>query len=59
MSTSKPVKLSDSEIAVALPGWENRSGRLHREYKFADFVAVFGFMTGAPLIAQRIGHPGK
>ena len=59
MSPSKPVKLNDSEIAVALsklPGWENRDGKLHREYKFADFVAAFGFMTGAALIAQGMDH---
>ncbi len=59
MSTSKPVKLIDSEIAVALsklPGWENQGGKLHREYKFADFVAAFGFMTGAALIAQGMDH---
>ena len=59
MPTSKPTKLSDSEIAVALsklPGWENRGGTLHREYKFADFVAAFGFMTGAALVAQGMDH---
>ena len=59
MSTPKPVKLSDSEIAVELsnlPGWENRDGKLHREYKFADFVAAFGFMTGAALVAQGMDH---
>lgn len=59
MPTSKPTKLIDPEIAVALselPGWENRGGKLHREYKFADFVAAFGFMTGAALIAQGMDH---
>ena len=59
MSTPKPAKLSESEIAVALsklPGWENEGGKLHREYKFADFVAAFGFMTSAALIAQGMDH---
>ena len=55
----KPVKLSESEIAVALsklPGWKNEGGKLHREYKFVDFVAAFGFMSGAALIAQGMEH---
>lgn len=59
MSKTGPIKLSDSEIAVALsklPGWEHRGGTLHREYEFADFVAAFGFMTGAALIAQGMDH---
>jgi len=59
MSGPKPVKLSESEIAVALStllGWENRGGKLHREYKFGDFVAAFGFMSGAALIAQGMDH---
>jgi 4a-hydroxytetrahydrobiopterin dehydratase len=59
MSKTSPIKLNDSEIAVALsklPGWENRGGKLHREYKFTDFVAAFGFMTGAALVAQGMDH---
>ena len=59
MSKSSPIKLSESEIAAALsklPGWQNEGGKLHREYKFVDFVAAFGFMSGAALIAQRMDH---
>jgi 4a-hydroxytetrahydrobiopterin dehydratase len=58
-STPRPVKLSEFEIAAALsklPGWKLDSGKLHREYKFADFVAAFGFMTGAALVAQAMDH---
>ena len=59
MSKSNPIKLSESEIAGALsslPGWQNEGGKLHREYKFVDFVAAFGFMSGAALIAQGMDH---
>ena len=59
MSTPKPVKLSESEIAVALsklPGWKLQGGKLHREYEFVDFVAAFSFMTGAALVAQGMDH---
>ena len=55
----KPVKLSESEIAVELsklPGWKLEFGKLHREYDFVDFVAAFSFMTGAALIAQSMDH---
>lgn len=59
MSTPRPVKLSESEIASALsklPAWRLEGGKLHRDYKFADFVAAFGFMTGAALVAQAMNH---
>ena len=59
MSNPKPVRLSDSEIAAALSklrGWKVEAGKLHREYKFVDFVAAFGFMTGAALVAQSLDH---
>jgi 4a-hydroxytetrahydrobiopterin dehydratase len=59
MSSPRPVKLSESKIAVALaelPTWKVESGKLHREYKFADFVAAFTFMSGAALIAQAMDH---
>ncbi len=57
--TPRPVKLTESEIATALTklsGWKLEGGKLHREYKFADFVAAFGFMTGAALVAQAMDH---
>jgi 4a-hydroxytetrahydrobiopterin dehydratase len=59
MSTPTLVKLTAAEIATALsklPEWQLKSGKLHREYKFADFVAAFGFMTGAALVAQALDH---
>jgi 4a-hydroxytetrahydrobiopterin dehydratase len=39
-----------------LPGWSMRSGKLHRDYKFADFVEAFGFMASVALIAERLNH---
>jgi 4a-hydroxytetrahydrobiopterin dehydratase len=59
MSTPRPVKLTESEIAAALerlPGWRLEGGKLHREYKFDDFVAAFSFMTGVALVAQGMDH---
>jgi 4a-hydroxytetrahydrobiopterin dehydratase len=56
---SRPSRLSEFDIAAALaelPGWKLEGGKLHREYKFADFVTAFAFMTGVALVAQRMDH---
>ena len=54
-------KLADAEISAAiekLPGWRVVNGKLHREYKFADFPHAFGFMaTAAPAIEKMNHHP--
>jgi 4a-hydroxytetrahydrobiopterin dehydratase len=39
-----------------LAGWTLRAGKLHREYKFADFVEAFGFMASVALVAERMNH---
>jgi 4a-hydroxytetrahydrobiopterin dehydratase len=52
-------KLSDAEIAAALEGldgWSRDGDKLLREFRFADFVAAFGFMAGAALVAERMNH---
>jgi 4a-hydroxytetrahydrobiopterin dehydratase len=54
-------KLSDEAIQQALgdlPGWAVANGKLHRDYKFADFAHAFGFMaTAAPSIEKADHHP--
>ncbi len=45
----------DAALATLVP-WVERGGRLHREYKFADFVHAFAFMTGAAIEAQAMNH---
>jgi 4a-hydroxytetrahydrobiopterin dehydratase len=39
-----------------LPGWTFKDGKLHREYKFADFVEAFSFMSACALCAERADH---
>jgi 4a-hydroxytetrahydrobiopterin dehydratase len=59
MPKPPPAKLSDAELAEALsklPAWKLEAGKLHRQYKFADFVTAFGFMTSAALVAQAMDH---
>jgi 4a-hydroxytetrahydrobiopterin dehydratase len=45
-----------SRALAELPGWTLVAGKLHREYRFADFNAAFGFMTRVALEAERANH---
>src|SRR5436189_155970 len=50
MPDTSREKLSDAAIAAALTalaGWSIQNGKLHREYKFADFPHAMGFMVTA------------
>lgn len=52
-------KLSDTDIQARLgnmPGWSVVDGKLHREYKFQDFVHAFGFMASVALVAESMNH---
>jgi 4a-hydroxytetrahydrobiopterin dehydratase len=54
-------KMTDADVAAGvarLDGWSVQNGKLHREYKFADFPHAFGFMaTAAPTIEKMDHHP--
>ncbi len=52
-------KLTQPEIEAALarlPDWKLAGGKLHREYRFADFVHAFGFMATAAVMIEALGH---
>ena len=52
-------KLMDDEIASrlsSLDGWSLEAGKLHREFRFANFVEAFGFMTRAAIEAESMNH---
>lgn len=54
-----PEKLSAKEIEVALKnlsGWSLKKEKLHREYKFADFIEAFSFMSACALSAESMNH---
>lgn len=56
---SRPAKLTEIEVEQKLgelPAWELRSGRLHREFTFTNFVMAFGFMAQVALIAEKMDH---
>ena len=53
------MKLNDTDIADRLnsvQGWELVDGKLHRDYKFGNFVQAFAFMTGAAIEAEKMNH---
>ena len=53
------TKLDMDEVArllAQLPGWTVEAGKLHREYRFANFVEAFGVMTSVALVAERMNH---
>jgi 4a-hydroxytetrahydrobiopterin dehydratase len=52
-------KLSDDELRLAvagLPGWIVAAGKLHREYRFPDFIHAFGFMAASALAIEKMNH---
>jgi 4a-hydroxytetrahydrobiopterin dehydratase len=54
-----PVPLSQDQIAKLpseLPDWRLENGKLHRDLRFADFNAAFGFMARVALVAETLGH---
>jgi len=56
---ARPNRLTDVEIGAGLAqldGWTREGEKLHRSYRFADFVTAFGFMASVALIAERMNH---
>jgi 4a-hydroxytetrahydrobiopterin dehydratase len=52
-------KSTASEIQKALAelgSWTVENAKLHREYRFSDFVQAFGFMAQVALLAERAAH---
>lgn len=56
---ARPKRLAEGEIDArlsGLEGWSVEGGKLHREFRFADFAEAFGFMTRVALVAERLDH---
>ncbi len=52
-------KFSGPELKEAidgLKGWTVVNDKLHKEYKFADFIHAFGFMATAALAIEKMEH---
>jgi 4a-hydroxytetrahydrobiopterin dehydratase len=53
------ARLDEAAVAAELAnlaGWAVRDGKLHREFKFKNFVEAFGFMTRVALKAETMNH---
>jgi 4a-hydroxytetrahydrobiopterin dehydratase len=51
--------MTDQQIEARMrdvPGWEIVNGRLHREFRFGNFVSAFSFMSAVALVAERSDH---
>ena len=56
---TKRTPLSADEVSRALgelPGWAVVDGKLHREFRFLDFVRAFSFMSAVALVAEARNH---
>ena len=56
---ARAQKLDSGELEAALrtlEGWTVAAGKLHREFRFADFGAAFAFMTRVALEAEKRDH---
>ena len=52
-----PITGDDLARAVAaLPGWSLENGKLHREFRFPNFVRAFSFMSAVALVAESLDH---
>jgi 4a-hydroxytetrahydrobiopterin dehydratase len=52
-------KLTEPALALALsslPGWTVVNGKLHCDFRFADFVHAFGFMATCATHIEAVNH---
>jgi 4a-hydroxytetrahydrobiopterin dehydratase len=52
-------KLNDDAVQTGLTdlsGWSLQNDKLHREFKFANFVEAFGFMTSVAIESEKMNH---
>jgi 4a-hydroxytetrahydrobiopterin dehydratase len=53
------VKMRDDEIQASLDeleGWSLADEKLHREFRFSDFITAFGFMASAAIESEKMNH---
>ena len=56
---TRPKALEEAEIETKLAnleGWALVDGKLHRTFRFANFVEAFGFMASTALVAEKMDH---
>jgi 4a-hydroxytetrahydrobiopterin dehydratase len=56
---SRPTALAQKDIDARLktrPGWKLEQDKLHRSFKFSNFVEAFGFMSQIAILAEKMDH---
>ena len=56
MTLEKATQTEIQEALAELGSWTLENGKLHREYRFRNFVQAFGFMAQVALLAERAAH---
>jgi 4a-hydroxytetrahydrobiopterin dehydratase len=56
MTIKKATESEIQKVIAELGSWTIKDGKLHREFRFRDFVQAFGFMAQAALLAERAAH---
>ncbi len=57
MPKAEALRADEIDDALArLTGWRVADGKLHKEFKFADFTAAFGFMAKVAIEANTMDH---
>ena len=56
MSIAKATEAEIQKAIAELGSWTVENGKLHRQYRFRDFVQAFGFMAQVALLAERAAH---
>ena len=56
---TRPKALEEAEIEAKLAdleGWALVDGKLHRTFRFANFVEAFRFTASTALVAEKMDH---
>ena len=56
MKVTKATESEIQKVLAELESWTIKDGKLHREYRFRDFIQAFGFMSQVALLAERAAH---
>ena len=56
MKASLLNKQETESLPIKLPEWEYLEKRLIREFRFANFIDAFAFMTKVAIIAEGMNH---
>jgi 4a-hydroxytetrahydrobiopterin dehydratase len=56
MTITRATEAEIQKAIAELGSWTVEDGKLHREYRFRDFVQAFGFMAQIALLAERAAH---